>query len=167
VAFVGEQQKFRGHFLLLEHGEQLQPLAGDVAEILFAVNHQRGRLELTRIKWRVKTFRTTPGYPRRLPSSPTARTIVHRAAPGHREQLGAALRQRPAPGNKLARTLVLTLLEGANWNFVEIDRYNSLRDLVANEANDRASMLKGEAAGSRSATTPTAIPDTAADRITP
>ena len=45
VHFVGEEQQFRRHVLLLQHREELHALAGDIAEILLAVDYERGVLK--------------------------------------------------------------------------------------------------------------------------
>jgi hypothetical protein len=59
---------------------------------------------------------------------------VHRAIPGHREQLEKVLKQ-PSPNAKMPiSTVVLTHLEGGPWNFVELDRYNSWPDLATDAA---------------------------------
>src|SRR5687767_8267238 len=52
---------------------------------------------------------------------------VHRAVPGHREQLDTALK---APGSSKMQTgsVVLQHLEGSDWNFMGITRYNSWQD---------------------------------------
>jgi hypothetical protein len=104
-------------------------------------------------------------------TSNTANSIyvvdVQRAAPGHREQLEALLRQRPATNSKVAGSVVLTHLEGGNWNFVAIDRYNSWQDLAASESNDRAAMLKGQGGWFDIRNHSDFHADTFADRITP
>ena len=42
VALIGKEQQLRRHVLLLQDGEALHALAGDIAEILLAVDYQRG-----------------------------------------------------------------------------------------------------------------------------
>ena len=69
---------------------------------------------------------------------------LHRSLVGHRDQLEALLRQRPEPGNHRAGAVVMTHLEGANWNFLTLERYNSWQDVAANESNDRVQLLKGQ-----------------------
>ena len=58
---------------------------------------------------------------------------VHLAVPGHREQLDAALK---APGSTKIQTgsLVLQHLEGGNWTFMGITRYNSWQDFATDRA---------------------------------
>src|ERR1019366_6594667 len=46
VAFIGEEQQFRWHFLQLQGGEQLQCLVERHAVVQFAVDHQGRRVEL-------------------------------------------------------------------------------------------------------------------------
>lgn len=59
---------------------------------------------------------------------------VHRAAAGHRDQLEKLLMQSP-PGAKVQTgTVLLQHLEGGDWNFLTITRYNSWEDLAADRA---------------------------------
>ena len=91
----------------------------------------------------------------------------HRAVPGHRTQLEQALNQ-PAPDSKIETgTLFMRHLEGSDWQFMTITRYNSWQDF----GTDRA------AAAAASASTPGGWADirqhsafhrdTIADRIHP
>lgn len=60
---------------------------------------------------------------------------VHRAVPGHREQLVQALGQR-APNAKVANNrLTMTHLEGGSWQLLTLDRYNSWQDFGADRTN--------------------------------
>ena len=69
---------------------------------------------------------------------------VHRPVAGHREQLEKALSQPPDPGSKIQTgTLLLQHLEGGNWTFLTITRYDSWQDF----ATDRAAAPTGAAAG--------------------
>jgi hypothetical protein len=69
---------------------------------------------------------------------------VHRAVPGHREQLDAALK---APGSSKIQTgsVLLQHLEGSDWNVMGITRYNSWQDFASERAE--AAMATGTAAG--------------------
>jgi hypothetical protein len=69
---------------------------------------------------------------------------VHRAVPGHREQLEAAVR---APGSSKIQTgsIVLQHLEGGDWTFMTITRYNSWQDLASDRAE--AAAATGSTAG--------------------
>jgi hypothetical protein len=54
---------------------------------------------------------------------------VHRTVPGHREQLEKALNQ-PASDKVQVGTVLLQHLEGGNWQFLTITRYNSWQDFA-------------------------------------
>jgi hypothetical protein len=54
---------------------------------------------------------------------------VHRTVPGHREQLEKALAQR-APGKVQTGDVLLQHLEGGDWQFMTITRYNSWQDFA-------------------------------------
>jgi hypothetical protein len=63
---------------------------------------------------------------------------VHRAVPGHREQLLQAL-NRPTPGAKTAVTgLTLQHMEGAQWQFLTINRFNSWQEFGADQTANAA-----------------------------
>jgi hypothetical protein len=69
---------------------------------------------------------------------------VHRPVAGHREQLEKALSQPPAPGSKIQTgTLLLQHLEGGNWTFLTITRYDSWQDF----ATDRVASAGATAGG--------------------
>jgi hypothetical protein len=69
---------------------------------------------------------------------------VHRAVPGHRDQLEKALSQ-PAPASSKVQTgnLLFQHLEGGDWTFLAITRYNSWQDF----ATDRAGAATSDAGG--------------------
>lgn len=71
----------------------------------------------------------------------------HRAVPGHRPQLEQALNQPAAAASKIETGAVfLQHLEGSDWQFLTITRYNSWQDLAidrAAAAADRASAPGG------------------------
>jgi hypothetical protein len=60
---------------------------------------------------------------------------VHSAVPGHRDALEKALNQ-PAPGDSKIQTgaVFMQHLEGADWNFLAITRYNSWQDFATDRA---------------------------------
>jgi hypothetical protein len=60
---------------------------------------------------------------------------VQRPVPGHREQLLKSLSTPGAPSKIQTGNVLLTHLEGADWTFATITRYNSWQDL----ASDRVS----------------------------
>lgn len=55
---------------------------------------------------------------------------VHRAVPGHREQLAQALSQSGPSSKVTVNSLLMTHLEGGAWQFLTVNRYNSWQDLV-------------------------------------
>jgi hypothetical protein len=61
---------------------------------------------------------------------------VHRALPGHREDLLKSLTQ-PSPSKVQTGNVVLQHIEGADWNFLALTRYNSWQDF----ATDRSSAI--------------------------
>jgi hypothetical protein len=72
-------------------------------------------------------------------ASPVYVVGVHRAVTGHREQLEKAL-IAPGPASSKIETgnLLLTHLEGSEWTFATITRYNSWNDLAADRAGAAA-----------------------------
>jgi hypothetical protein len=59
---------------------------------------------------------------------------AHRAVAGHRDQLREVL-DRPDPDAKVSISHVtLTHLEGGQWQFLSVDRYNSWQDFAADRA---------------------------------
>lgn len=59
----------------------------------------------------------------------------HRAAPGHRTQLEQALNQPPAADAKVQTgTVFLRHVEGGDWQFLTITRYNSWQDFATERA---------------------------------
>jgi hypothetical protein len=59
---------------------------------------------------------------------------VHRSAPGHREQLESSL-SAPASSSKVQTgNILLQHLEGGDWTFATITRYNSWQDLASDRA---------------------------------
>jgi hypothetical protein len=63
----------------------------------------------------------------------------HRAAPGHRDQLEKLLLQPPPSTSKVQTgNVLLQHLEGGDWTFLAITRYNSWQDLAADRAEAAA-----------------------------
>lgn len=90
---------------------------------------------------------------------------AHRAVPGHREQLEKLLTQ-PSTSKVPTGSVVLQHLEGGDWTFLAITRYNSWQDL----ASDRAAAVSdpGAAGGWADVRQHTdSHRDTIADRIVP
>jgi hypothetical protein len=69
---------------------------------------------------------------------------VHRAVPGHREQLFKSL-SAPGPSTKIqSGSVLLQHLEGSEWTFATITRYNSWQDVATERA---AAASAGDTAG--------------------
>ena len=69
---------------------------------------------------------------------------VHRAVPGHREQLLKSL-GAPGPSSKIQTgNVLLQHLEGSEWTFATVTRYNSWQDVATERA---AAASAGDAAG--------------------
>jgi hypothetical protein len=69
---------------------------------------------------------------------------VHRSVPGHREQLLKSL-SAPGPASKIETgNVLLQHLEGSDWTFATITRYNSWQDVAADRV---AAASAGDAAG--------------------
>ena len=89
------------------------------------------------------------------------------AAPGHRDQLEKALAQAPDPGDTLAGAVLMQHLEGAPWNFVRIQRYNSWQDFAASEQKNVPDTLKAGGGWLELRDHSSSHTDTLADRIAP
>jgi hypothetical protein len=66
---------------------------------------------------------------------------VHRPAPGRREQLDKAL-NTAAPGKTQSGSVFFQHLEGSDWIFMTLTRYNAWQDL----ARERADAMKAAGA---------------------
>jgi hypothetical protein len=59
----------------------------------------------------------------------------HRAVPGHRDQLGKLLMQAPPSASKVQTgNVLLQHLEGGDWTFLSLTRYDSWQDLATDRA---------------------------------
>jgi hypothetical protein len=68
---------------------------------------------------------------------------IHRTVPGHREQLEKAL-NAPGPSSKIQTgNVLLQHLEGGDWTFATITRYDSWQDF----ASERAAALSAAPSG--------------------
>jgi len=65
---------------------------------------------------------------------------THRAVPGHRGQLIASLNQVDPSSKVKVAHLLFTHLDGATWQFLSVDRYDSWGDLAA----DRSGAVSGQ-----------------------
>jgi hypothetical protein len=67
-------------------------------------------------------------------SAPLYVVGVHRTVPGHREQLEKALNAAGASSKIKTGSVVLQHMEGGNWTFATITRYNSWQDFASERA---------------------------------
>jgi hypothetical protein len=92
----------------------------------------------------------------------------YRAAPGHREQLEKMLSEIPgAPNDTTAGNALMQHLEGADWTFLTIARYNSWEDFATGEKNSVAQTTKKDSPWSRLRDHAQYHTDTLTDRIAP
>lgn len=67
---------------------------------------------------------------------------VARALPGHRDPLEKGLREAPAKGDSVTGIALFQHLQGGNWQYLSVSRYNSWQEYGATEANTQAQMAK-------------------------
>ncbi len=91
---------------------------------------------------------------------------VHRAIPGHREQLEAEL-SRQDPGDPAAGNVMLQHLEGSAWTFLTVSRYATWDDFVKSETSGAADYAKGGGGWAKSREHSSYHTDTLADRLVP
>ena len=92
----------------------------------------------------------------------------YRPAPGHREQLEKMLSEVPsAPSDTTAGNVLMQHLEGADWTFLTIARYNSWDDFAKGEKSAIADTTKKDSPWSRLRDHTDFHTDTLTDRITP
>ena len=92
----------------------------------------------------------------------------YRPAPGHREQLEKMLGELPnASNDTTAGNVLMQHLEGANWTFLAIARYNSWDDFAAGEKNSVPQTNKKDGPWSRLRDHTDFHTDTLTDRIAP
>ena len=92
----------------------------------------------------------------------------YRPAPGHREQLEKMLGEvSAAPGDTTAGNVLMQHLEGANWTFLAIARYNSWDDYAKGETASVADTTKKDSPWSRLRDHTDFHTDTLTDRIAP
>ncbi len=68
---------------------------------------------------------------------------VYRAAPGHRSQLEELVSTPRGSGEASAGYVLLMHLEGAPWQYLSLDRYNSWQDFANSESKAVAETMKG------------------------
>ena len=143
------------HFLLLRHQQ------GDDWDYLL-IQHvgQKASVEITPpppaavlslSAWHEDTFVAGPSWAEfskamSLAAGASAGSVyvasVHRAVPGHREQLAGAL--TAGPGGKVPiGHVVLRHLEGGAWTFLSLNRYNSWADFATDETANAAGSGEG------------------------
>jgi hypothetical protein len=92
----------------------------------------------------------------------------YRPAPGHREQLEKMLSGVPsAPNDTTAGNVLMQHLEGANWTFLTIARYNSWDDFAKGEKNSVANTTKKDSPWASLRDHTDFHTDTLTDRIAP
>jgi hypothetical protein len=91
---------------------------------------------------------------------------VHRAVPGHREQLDKAL-NAPGPSKIQTGSVFLQHLEGSDWNFLGINRYNSWQDFATERAEAAAATTANPGGWGEIREHSAFHRDTVADRIFP
>jgi hypothetical protein len=92
----------------------------------------------------------------------------YRPAPGHRQQLEAALSEAPNSSNdSTAGNVLMQHLEGANWTFLTIARYNSWDDFAKDEKASVADTTKKDSPWARLRDHTDFHTDTLTDRIAP
>ena len=66
--------------------------------------------------------------------SPVYIVSVHRAAPGHRDQLEKALQQAGGSSKVQSGEVLLRHVEGGDWQYLSLTRYNSWQDLATDRS---------------------------------
>ena len=92
----------------------------------------------------------------------------YRAAVGQRDAAEKALAQAPDPKtDKAAGTVMMQHLEGAEWNFASVVRYNSWQDLATSEANSVPTTSQKNSPWSQMRENVERHTDTLCDRLSP
>jgi hypothetical protein len=92
----------------------------------------------------------------------------YRPAPGHRQELEKTLSEVPsATGDTTAGNVLMQHLEGADWTFLTIARYNSWDDFAKGEKDAVAQTTKKDSPWSRLRDHTQFHTDTLTDRIAP
>ncbi len=92
----------------------------------------------------------------------------YRPAPGHREELEKMLSEAPSgTGDTTAGNVLMQHLEGADWTFLSIARYNSWDDFATGEKNAVAQTTKKDSPWFRLRDHTAFHTDTLTDRIAP
>lgn len=146
------------HFIVLRHQEgddwdyaMIQHL-GAKAEVV-ATPPAQGVPARPLTAWHSDTFASGPGwgeFSRQMGIGASAKAGnpvyvlgVHRAVAAHRDQLMAALTAPVSASSKIETgNLLLQHVEGGDWNFLTVTRYNSWQDL----GTERAGLASADAA---------------------
>jgi hypothetical protein len=138
------------HFIVLRHQEGddwdyvvIQHL-GPKAEVSAAAPPTPDAIRNLRA-WHDDTFASGPSWPEftkqmGIGGSAAAQNLVyvvgvHRTVPGHREQLEKAL-NAPGPSSKIQPgNVLLQHVEGGDWTFATISRYDSWQDFASERAS--------------------------------
>jgi hypothetical protein len=121
------------------------------------------------IAWHTDTFVTGASWAdvsKAMAGTPAAvyAVAVHKAAPGHREQLATSLAAPVNPAAKIQTgDAIFQHVEGGDWQFLTVTRYNSWQDL----ATDRSQPAAGPGGWADIRQHSAFHRDTLADRIAP
>ncbi|HJT81898.1 MAG TPA: hypothetical protein VJ719_11930 [Chthoniobacterales bacterium] len=93
---------------------------------------------------------------------------LYRSVPGGREALEKNLAEPPDPAmDKAAGTALMQHLEGADWNFLGIVRYNSWADLATSQTNSVPKTAEKDSGWSKMRESTATHTDTLCDRLLP
>jgi len=166
------------HFVVLRHQEGddwdyvLVTHLGMKAEVVGTPSPQAAAARPL-IAWHNDTFASGPGwgeFTKQMATTGSANAVyvvgVQRAVAGHRDQLLASLNAATASSSKIETgNVLLQHVEGGDWNFLTVTRYNSWQDLGADRAGSAAASTAGGWADIRQHSA--FHRDTIADRIFP
>lgn len=148
---VDPKDPMGSHFLLLRHQEGadwdycLIQHAGAKATVEITPLPASAAGAAPTIAWHDDTYVSGPSWPdfqraMGMTGAPAGQPVyivsVQRAVPGHRADLQRSLTAR-APGGK-STDVVMTHLDGGDWQFLSLSRYGSWQDLAADQAPSQA-----------------------------
>ena len=162
------------HFLLLRHQEGADwdfcVVQHVGAKATVEITPQPAAGGAATMAWHEDTYVSGPSWPEfqramGMSGSPSGSPVyvvgVHRAVPGHRTELQQALRQRDPNAKPSTADLLMTHLDGGNWQFLTLSRYASWQDL----ATERAAAAGGSEGWNQLRQHSAAHSDTIADRV--
>ncbi len=162
------------HYLLLRHQE-----GADWDFCVIQHTGTKATVEITPLPpagggatmaWHEDTYVSGPSWPEfqramGMTGTPAGSPVyllgVHRAVPGHRTELEQALRQRDPNAKPSTADLLMTHLDGGNWQFLTLSRYASWQEL----ATERAAAAGGSDGWNQLRQHSAAHSDTIADRV--